>query len=225
MKNDNSLLVLIFIAICVGILAMYGFILYEVNEIKDYLKIHEGIEIGEEFRYLKDFSDRNVDIFIWYSTLLFAVVAVFVGLIFRYEFNREMKVINSKFTSFTEKQIKRNNNHESEFNFLKNDNYVLMADSWNQLSYVQSQNNEYGYAVYLGLISLKNMFLASNAGHTGLHKDILDLISRLGSYLNNPLYKSHSAALSIDDLSIIINNSPIDTKEKTLNLVSKYREA
>ena len=108
MKSDNSLLITVFCLILFGILAIYGLILYRVTEIENFLKIHEGVNVTDEFKFMVDFADRNIEIFIWYSTLLFTVVTILVGLAFKYQFNREVGIVNNKFTSFSKEQIERN---------------------------------------------------------------------------------------------------------------------
>lgn len=79
---DNTLLTIIFITIVAGILALFWAILFEVNQINDVIQtevnIEKGIQISNEFRYLKDFADRNIKAYgIITSSLVTIVIFLF----------------------------------------------------------------------------------------------------------------------------------------------------
>ena len=73
----------IIIIIIFAILVLYLVVNHRVTEMMNYLDNADEIKISGDFRFLKDFADRNVKIFILQSTLLFSSLAIATGVYFK----------------------------------------------------------------------------------------------------------------------------------------------
>ena len=79
--------------------------LHEVYEIKETLKIDEGISISQEFKFLKDFNDRNIEVYTLVSTLIVGAISLIIGFGFKFNFERKVESIESSFATLSQQRV------------------------------------------------------------------------------------------------------------------------
>ncbi len=151
MKNIDSLLVPIFSCILAGILAIYGLILHRVNTIENYLQIHDGVKVTDEFKFMVDFAQGNIEIFIWYSTLLFAAVAIASAFLLRLQFDRSVETVRSDFIAFKNEARDNYNGHELELITLRRKINVNLSTFTEHTAFLNTRSGDIAGAALLYL--------------------------------------------------------------------------
>jgi len=133
-KSDNTLLTIIFIIIVIGILFLFFSILFEVNQINDIIK-HDvnninGIQISKEFGYLKDFTDRNVEIYGIILVILTTTITFFYATVGARIFNGKINKEVSRLKMIFEERYKL---YHNEQNLIKK--HLKIALVQNAMSY------------------------------------------------------------------------------------------
>lgn len=222
MDKNNGLLNTIIYLILIALITFYGLILYKVNEIEKYIKVHDGIQISKEFEYIKDFADRNIEVFVWYSTLLFAGIAIISAFILRLEFNRSLDSIRDHFSTSSEEARRNYDKHEEELNSLKNDllqtEYILLATSATLFNKLE----EYNWHTYFSFISLSKAYKSLFRKDT---EQVRDSIVRLKINIESGIEKLESGCeqiFTLSNQSELMKNCPEEERAEVMNLVLMY---
>jgi len=229
MKSDNSLLITVFCLILFGILAIYGLILYRVTEIENFLKIHEGVNVTDEFKFMIDFADRNIEFFVWYSTLLFAAVAIASAFILRLEFNRSVETVRSEFISFKDEARDNYNGHEKELFKLRKKVNLNLATFTEHTAFLNTKMGDIGGS---GLLYLWTILYSIRADeHKDDEKKFEDFVRRNLKNANSSFKKCEEQGidlpkidLSMEDEFTLLRGCPksmVKELRSTLNKLQK----
>ena len=167
MIKNNDLLITLFIIIVLAILAIYCFTLYEVQEIKNYLEVGQGVKPSDEFRFLKDFTDRNVKVYGIVTTTIVTCTVFGTGLIFYFINEGKVSAIRSALSdhinhtnSVNETTITQNQKTLQEINLNTANSFAAIADVLgNMPENLDLEHSIYirTYAIYHYLKSVENI--------------------------------------------------------------------
>jgi len=213
MKKDHDLLMLLFIVIMLAILTIYCFTLNEVHEIKNILEISKGTKPFDEFRYLKDFTDRNVKVYGIVTTVVVSMSVFGAGLFFKIMYEdritslRSLVDANLKQTANINKNhIRENQKTLQEINLNTANSFAAIADVLrNNPEQIDLEHSIYirTYAIYHYLKSIEH--LSDKESKTSEWKSVPEQLSNLVEDLKN-IETIESLKIPDDIKTYLMNN-------------------
>ena len=214
----------LFIAIC--LISTCSFI--EVLELKKALAISESKGLSDDFKYLKDFSDRNVEVFSVVTSVFATVIVLIVGWGFRDDYNRKISLIEDAVNTFTSDQTRQNILHTNQIKNALNVTGKKFGDVFNMLAN-STYNTDNELSIFLRLSAIQQWFLGYKDGYISENEvnsisegPLNEIIQDIGQ----GVITNRSINLYNEDiLESLMVNSPRKIRLLTNSACSEYKKA
>ena len=221
----------IIIVLLFALIAVYALDLHQVNEIRQYLeRADNNPNISSEYAYIKDFMDSSTNFYVWYSTLLFAVVAIVSAFLLRLEFNSRVKLVEQSFLSLSNETSINNERHDLKFKEhnkmflkLKSDNNYAVSNVLQIAGTLNMEENEYSKAFSCLTQSLCSLIEVDEDRNFDKCKYIDATIDSIKECINKcslqSSLKAHVGLISSEGSFNVLSKCPHDSKANLTKLI------
>ena len=138
-------------------MALNGYVFYELIEFKKAVLVNATNEFSDDFKFMKNFADRNIEVYTLVSSVLVGVVTFVIGFGFKFDFDRRIKGLTAQFESLKHDHEGAKRIHNGKIESLINTTNKKFADIFDHLS-DSIAVTDLDLSVYLKIVALNHFF-------------------------------------------------------------------
>ena len=214
---------IIFSVIVIALMTINGYVFYELIEFKKAVLVNATNEFSDDFKFMKNFADRNIEVYTLVSSVLVGVVTFVIGFGFKFDFDRRIKGLTAQFESLKHDHERSELIHQEKLNSffpLINNRF---GDVFSHLSSTM-ESQDFDVSVYLRINALVHWFEMYRNDSTP-NEDLMSVSNSLLLNLAKRTVELSKRSLDVRDdglLDRLISTSPKAVKQNAIMFVGAY---